>query len=89
MVPGVPQFRRAVVDVEVAELAGFTLDNDCIQTGKLEKGAGVAVVPSVRAPLVTTLKLPEPITLVPPSGPVARIMRFSGSDHRTTGGTSS
>jgi len=34
-------------------------------------------------------KVPEPATLVPLRGPVARISRFSGSDHSTPGGTSS
>ena len=43
----------------------------------------------VHAPSVVTEKVPEPQTLVPASGPVKKVSRFSGSDHSTPAGTSS
>jgi hypothetical protein len=47
------------------------------------------VDPPVSAPLVTMETVPEPPTLVPPRGPLAMVIRLTGSDHSASGGTSS
>lgn len=51
--------------------------------------ACVDVAPLVIGPFVTIEIEPEPMTLVPPSGPEPTTNRLRGSFHSTPGGTSS
>ena len=69
-------------------LAGFIVYSQWI-LHRLEARNETLVAPLVRAPLVITEKVPEPPMVVPPSGPLAKMRRFCGSDHSMPGGTSS